>query len=134
MNLVNVEFHQSVVEHYPNLVLKFTYLKDLGDLDPFNISGVDRGKERKQGKLVLDINTIISYKNPFMINRQPVVVSFSLGEGVACNTIFSCPFLQIIEISIMTKNNDLINGLLGEQFNLEIMVTQRAKESPKISE
>ena len=43
-NLVNLEYHQSVAERHPNLVLKFVYLKDMEDVDPFNISGVYGGK------------------------------------------------------------------------------------------
>ena len=34
----------------------------------------------------------------------------------------------------MTENNALVSGILGEQFRLEMMVPQRAKEEPKISE
>ena len=34
----------------------------------------------------------------------------------------------------MTKNNALISGILGEQFNLEIMVPQREKEATKTPE
>ena len=34
----------------------------------------------------------------------------------------------------MTENNALVSGLLGEQFSLETMVTQRAKETPKTLE
>ena len=45
LNLGNREYHQSVVERHPSLVLKFQYLKDLEDVYPFNIIGVDRGKE-----------------------------------------------------------------------------------------
>ena len=44
LNLVNLEYHQSVAEGQLNLVLKFSYLKDLDDVDPFNISGLDRVK------------------------------------------------------------------------------------------
>ena len=44
LNLGNLEYHQSVVERHSNLVLKFVYLRDLEDVDPFNISGVDGGK------------------------------------------------------------------------------------------
>ena len=36
-NLGNIEYHQSVAERHPNLVLKCLYLKDLDDVDPFNI-------------------------------------------------------------------------------------------------
>ena len=44
LNLVNIEYHQSFVERHPNLVLKFSYLKDMEDVDPLNISGVYGGK------------------------------------------------------------------------------------------
>ena len=44
LNLVNLEYYQSVAERHPNLMLKFAYLKGLDDVDPFNISGVDSGK------------------------------------------------------------------------------------------
>ena len=60
--------------------------------------------------------------------------ALALREGVACKTIFSCPFLQTIKSSIMTKNNALVIGILGEKFRLEMIVPQRAKESPKTSE
>ena len=34
----------------------------------------------------------------------------------------------------MTKNNALVDGLLGEQFRMEMIVPQRSKEAPKTSE
>ena len=42
-------------------------------------------------------------------------------------------FLQESKYSIMTMNNALISGLQEDQFKLEMMVTQRAKEAPKTS-
>ena len=53
---------------------------------------------------------------------------------MACNTIFSWPFLKTIKSSILTDKNDLVSGLLGEQFKLEMMVPQRTKEALKTSE
>ena len=44
LNLGNLEYHQLVAERQHNLVLKFDYLKDLEDVYPFNIIGVDGGK------------------------------------------------------------------------------------------
>ena len=44
INLVNTYYHQSVADHHPNLVLKFAYLNDLDDVDPFKISGLYGGK------------------------------------------------------------------------------------------
>ena len=53
---------------------------------------------------------------------------------MAHNTIFSWTFLQTVKDSIITYNNDLISGILGYQFKMEMMVTQRAKETPKTPE
>ena len=83
INLGNIYYHQSVTERHPNLVLKYSYLKNI-----LNISILDGGKESEQGKLGVDVTELITYKNSFVINVQPVTVSIDLGEGVACNTIF----------------------------------------------
>ena len=50
-NLGNMDSHQSVTERHPKFALKPPYLKDLDNMDPLNISGVDRGKEVQQGKV-----------------------------------------------------------------------------------
>ena len=116
------------------MVSKSAYMKDLDDVDPFNISRVYRGKESEQGKRGVDVTNIITYKTSLEVNRKPVTVSLALGEGVAHNTIFLWPFLKTIKPSIMNEDNALVSGLLGEKFRLEMMVAQRAKESPKKSE
>ena len=102
-------------------------------MDPFNVIGVDREKEGEYGKGGVDVTAVITYKTPFVVNGKPVTVSLALGEGVACKTIFSCPFLQTIKSSIMTKNNDLVSGIMREQFSLEMMLPQRSKEATKTS-
>ena len=134
LDLVIIEYHQSVAERHPNFVVKFSYLKDLEDMDPFNISGVDRGKEGEQVKLVVDITAVITYKTPFVVNGKPGTVSPDLGEGATCNTIFSWPFLQTIKASIMTKNNDLVSGLLGEHFRLQIWFHKESRKHQNIRE
>ena len=134
MNLVNIDSHQSVVNHHPNLVQIFLYLKDMDDVDPFNISGVDRGKESETGKLGINITTVITYKTPFVVNGQLVTVYLALGEGVACNTTFSWPFMKTIKTLITTKNNALVSGIMGYQFKLDMMVPQRPKDQPKAPE
>ena len=60
LNLVNIEYHQSVAELQPKLVLKFAHLKDLEDVDTFNISGVDGGTESEQGKGRVDVTAVIT--------------------------------------------------------------------------
>ena len=76
----------------------------------------------------------MNYKNIFVVNGKLVIVSLTLGEGMACNTIFSWPFLQKIKASIVTNKNALVSGLLGEQFRIETMVSQISKEATKKSE
>ena len=77
---------------------------------------------------------LITYKTPSVVNGKLVTVSLALGEGVACKSIFSWPFLQTIKASIVTNNNALVRGIIGGQFRLEMLVTQGAKEAPKTSE
>ena len=69
-----------------------------------------------------------------MVNGTPLTVSLTIGGGVACNTTFSWPFLKTIKASIMTENNALVSGLLGEHFNLDMIVPQISKEAPTTSE
>ena len=128
LNLGNLEYHQSFAERHPDLVLKIEYLKYLGGVDPFNISGVDGRKQSEQGTGRVDVTAVITYKNPFVVNLKPVTVSLYLGEGVACNTIFSWPFMQIIKPSFVTDNDALVSGLLGEKYRLGMMVPQISKE------
>ena len=45
LNLVNLDYHQSVVERRPNSVFKSAYLKDMEEVYPFNTSGLEKGKE-----------------------------------------------------------------------------------------
>ena len=134
LNLGNLEYHQSVAERHPNLVLKFDYLKDMEDTDTFNISGLYGGKENEQVNGWVDVNAVITYKTPFLVNVKPVTSSLAPGEGVACSTIFSWPLLQTIKASIMTENNALVSGLLVKKFRMEIFFPKRSKEASKTSE
>ena len=77
---------------------------------------------------------MITLKDPFLLKVKLVTVSLDIGEVMACNTIFSSQFLQTTKASMMTENNDLVIGLLGDQFRLDIMIPQRSKEAPKTSE
>ena len=79
MRLGNFEYHQSVAESHPNLLLKFAYLKNLDDIDLFNISRVYRGKESDQRKVGVYVTTLITYKNTFVANIRLMKISLVLG-------------------------------------------------------
>ena len=49
-------------------MLKFAHLKDMCDIDLFNISVVYGGKQIKQGRGGLYVITAITYKIPFVVN------------------------------------------------------------------
>ena len=49
------------------------------NVDTFNISGVDGGKEGERGKLGVYVTVIMTYKNNFVVNSQTVAVSLALG-------------------------------------------------------
>ena len=53
---------------------------------------------------------------------------------MTCKSIFEWSFLHTIEASIVTENNALCSGILGEPFILKMMVPQRDKDTPKTSE
>ena len=87
-NWGNIDYHQSVADIHPNLVLKFDYMKDMENMDTFNIGWVDKRKESKQGKRGIHVTIVITLKKNFVVNAQPVTVFLALGEGLACNTFF----------------------------------------------
>ena len=78
LNLVNIAYRQSVAEHHLNLVLKCSYLNDLDDVDPFNISGVDRRKENEQRQEEVDVTAVITKKTLFAVNGKLVIVYLAL--------------------------------------------------------
>ena len=78
LNFVNLDYNQSVAERHPNFLLKYTYLEDLDNADTFNIRGVDGVEEGDLGKVGVYFNTVITYKTPFVVNAQLVIISLSL--------------------------------------------------------
>ena len=100
-------------------------------MDPFKKSVLDGGKYSEYRKVGLDFTAVISYKNSLVVNGKPVTVSLALGEGVACNTIFSWPFLKKIKPSIITNNNNLVNGLLGYHFSWILWFHKEPRKHPK---
>ena len=82
----------------------------------------------------VEVTEVITYKTPLVVNGKPVTVYLSLLEGVARNTIFSWTFLQTIKYEIITNGNALVIGLIGEQFNTDIMAPQRSKEYTRTPE
>ena len=117
----------------PNLSVKICIFEGSGRLLPIQYKWSKQRKINLTGKS-RDRYYCSNNQKKFAVNRQPVIVSLALREGVACNIIFSWTFLQTIKYSIMTWNNDLVSVIMGEKLKLEIMVPQISKETPKTSE
>lgn len=75
-------------ERHSNLKVNVAFLKGLYGVDPFNTSGVDRLKYHEQGKVGVDVTSVITYKNPLMVNSQPMMVYLALRELVAFTSSF----------------------------------------------
>ena len=113
LNLERQGYHKSIYECHPNLVEKFAYLHEVLGMDPFPIRGIGG---RDKGHPAAECITIITYKTPFRVDGVPLVVSFGLREGVACNTVFSYLFLSALKDGVMFENMTLISSRLGEIF------------------
>ena len=118
-----------VYKHHPDLVVQFAYLKDIDSMEPFPIGGIGSGNKDLPATECL---AIITYRMPFVIDGHPVVVSFRLGEEVACNMLYSYPFLSAFKARIMFKNMTLISGKLGEVFLLESAVPLWVNQVPLV--
>jgi len=79
-----------------------------------------------------DIEATITYKTPYIIRGQPVIVTFALGKTIATNSILSFPFLQSIKAALILENMTCISAVLGDTFKLEYMVPLRADAAPTI--
>ena len=45
LNFINLDYYQSVAERHPNLVMEFTYLENMDEVDTLDISGVGGGNK-----------------------------------------------------------------------------------------
>jgi hypothetical protein len=127
LNLGRLQYHKSIYVTSPHLVDSFVYLKDVDYLDEFDIGGVDEfGKPTK-------VTAIITYKTPFRIAGQAVLLSFGLSESASTNTILGLPFLRATRSAIIMTGNDdevLICQRLGNTFRIEYQVPLRANQAP----
>jgi hypothetical protein len=127
LNVGRLSYHQSIFQRAPHLVHDFAFLKDCEGIEPFGLGGVVKGDSEQAGK---DIEAIITYKTPYILNGREVLVSLGLGKDVACNTILSWPFLQSLNASLITESQVVILGRLGAVLPYDNMVPLRANVAP----
>ena len=125
LNVGRTDYHSAIARNRPDLVHHFGLLKDTG-MQPFGIGSVDGN-----GAATM-IDSIITYKTPYVIRGQPVTVTFALGSSIATNSILSFPFFQSIKASFLFENMTCISSLLGDSFKFDLMVPLRADNAPTI--
>jgi hypothetical protein len=127
LNLGRFSYHWSIWKTSPHLVHSFILLKDVDYLDEFDIGGVDEhGNATK-------VIAVITYKTPFRVSGQPVLLSYGLSESASTNTILGLPFLRATRSAfIMTGDDDevLICQRLGATFRVDYQVPLRANKAP----
>ena len=96
------------------------FIKDIPGIDLLQIGRI--GSKDSDHKSLQCI-AIITYKTPYIVSRQLVVVFFGFGGGVACNTIFSYFFLSALKTGTMFKSMTMTCGRISEVFWLEAMVS-----------
>ena len=129
LNIGRLGYHCSISERFPQLVAQFALIKDIPGMEPLSVGGIGSGDGNPTA---LECMAIITYKMPFIVSGQPVVVSFALGEGVACNTVFSYPFLSALEAGIVLENMTVTCEQLKEVFQLEALVPLAVAEVPAV--
>ena len=94
INLGNLDYHISIAKIHSYLVFQRAILSDLPYTKRFNTSWI--GDNLEGGSLAegVDVAVVITYKKPYVVNGQQVVVSFALSEGLSCNNIFYWWLLQ----------------------------------------
>ena len=108
---------QAIARNWPDLVVRFSMLKDEPNgSSPFSIGSVNGDAPPT------DIEATITYKTPYIIRGQPVVVTFALSKTIATNSILSFPFLQSIKAALLLENMTCISAVLGDTFKSEYMV------------
>jgi hypothetical protein len=108
----SLKYHETLTKKHPKLVAQFINLDDTPDQNSFTIGGID-------GKGGTKVTHLVSYKTPYKIDGQQVLISLGLGDfGV--KTLLSYPFLKFIKDSILLESNTLVSGALGEAFKLTI--------------
>ena len=69
----SLKYHETFIKKHPNLVSQFINLDDTPDQNSFT-SGVIDGKGGKK------VTHLVSYKTPYKIDGQHVLISLGLGD------------------------------------------------------
>ena len=129
VNVGRLEYHRAISQRYPNLVHQFANLADVADASEFAIGGIGEGSNNG-----VQCTAVIAYKMPVVVNGKQPVVSFALGENVACNSLVSLPFLKAIGANLLLPSNTIVVDLFGETFTLDYKAPARSTEPPLVSD
>lgn len=127
LNLGRLQYHYSIFMTSPHLVESYILIKDVDYLEEFDIGGVDEHGNATR------VTAVITYKTPFRISGQAVLLSFGLSESASTNTILGLPFLRATRSAMIMTGDDeevLICQRLGTTFRVEYQVPLRGNQAP----
>lgn len=127
LNLGRLSYYQHIAEKQPHLVQSLVFLKDVDNMEEFDLGGVDeKGNSAR-------VTAVVTYFTPFRVQGQPVCISFGLAETASTNTIHGLPFLRATHSAIFLDGDaeeSLVCQRLGTTFPLTYMVPLRADRAP----
>jgi hypothetical protein len=83
------------------------------------------------------VTAVITYKTPFRLSGQAVLLSYGLSESASTNTIIGIPFLRATRSAMIMTGDDeevIICQRLGTTFRVEYQVPLRANQAPKVAQ
>jgi len=124
VSMGRLQYHKSVYEHHPNIVYRFNYMKDIVNLEDFNIGGVAVDS-------FTSVVAVIIYKTPFVINGRPMNLIMGLSEDCAANTILGLTFLRSIKATMcLDGEGSVISALFGKTFPIDYHIPFRGGTAP----
>jgi hypothetical protein len=116
LNLGKLSCHKSIHDGHPDIVHQFAYIKDLDNVEEFDIGGVARESPG------LKVTALITHRTPFRIKGAPALVTFALSDGAAANTIVGLPFLRATRTALFMEEDGqdtVVVQKLGTTFRVE---------------
>jgi hypothetical protein len=124
-------YHDYFKRKQPEVVHDYEEFDSANTFDPIKLSGALHDPGNISNEIVSTNDTMIRYKTPFWNNEgMPVLLCFSLGNTVSCNTIMVLPTIKGIEMFWNMKKGEVVAEGLKAPMNRFIVTTREAEYAP----
>jgi hypothetical protein len=88
-------YHDRIRQLHPELVHAYENFDGMNPFKPIRLSGALRNPDDVSQEVTGALTSVIRYKTPYVdCNGNPVLLSFTLGDTVSCNTILVMIFIE----------------------------------------